>query len=51
MSTFFVGQWFVSKYVARFLTADAGVVAAQLRKQGVPLHVALSLLRQARSAA
>jgi hypothetical protein len=47
MSSFFVGQWFVSKWVDRFLSAPAGVVAAQMRKQGVPLQVALALFRQA----
>ena len=47
MSTFFVGQWFVSKWVERFQAAPAATVAAQLRKQGVPLNVALSLHRQA----
>jgi hypothetical protein len=47
MASFFIGQWFVSKYVERFQSADAGDVARQLRKQGVPLNVTLALLRQA----
>ena len=48
MNTKTIGHWFVAKWVERFQTAPAGVVAAQLRKQGVPLSVALALHRHAK---
>lgn len=38
-----VGNWFVRNYVRRFRTADTGDVARQMRKQGIPLEVALAI--------
>ncbi len=39
-----VGLWFARKYRTRMQDSGAGAVARQLRKQGVPLDVALLLL-------
>jgi hypothetical protein len=41
----YVGQFFIYKYRTRYIeTGDAGAVARQLRKQGVPLNVALKII-------
>lgn len=39
-----VGQWFVSHYRTRALESGAFQVAKNLRKQGVPISVALQIL-------
>lgn len=40
----YVGTWYVLRYRARARRAGVAVVAKQLKKQGVPLEVALKIL-------
>jgi len=41
----YIGTWFIFKYRTRYIeTGDAGAVARQLRKQGVPLNVTRKIL-------
>lgn len=44
MKTISAGQWFITHYRARQRDSGTLAVARQLRKQGVPLEVALAIL-------
>lgn len=44
MKTISAGQWFLTHYRTRQRDSGTLAVARQLRKQGVPLHVALAIL-------
>lgn len=44
MDLYSVGQWFVDNYRRRARESGVQVAARQMRKQGIPLDVALAVL-------
>lgn len=42
-----IGHWFVSKWHRRLREADTFTVAKQMKKQGIPIEVALLIVRGA----
>lgn len=44
MLKFCIGSFFLAKYRARAAESDVQTVARQLRKQGIPVRVAVAIL-------
>jgi hypothetical protein len=39
-----IGSYFVNKYQIRQMESGTQIAAKQMRKQGIPLHIALAIL-------